>query len=244
MDLTIKPTVESIKKLSKVAGFYYLLNVILSILYMEYIPSKIAVWGDSEATLENLFNNEMLFRIGILAGVLVHISFIMLPLTLYKIFNHINKHYAVIMVVFALISVPISFTLLIDQFAMIDILNKYDTVALVQQNEANLNVLVSYERLFNGFFLDQTFWGLWLFPFGYLAFKSSFFPKILGIALMLGCISYMIDIIGATLFSNYYDYVSTQILIIPAAIGEIGSCIWLLIFGFRKNKKPKDALSD
>jgi len=225
------------KKIARIAGFYYLLNVILSILYMEYIPGKIAVWGNPEATMENLLNNEMLFRIGIIVGVAVHISFIMLPLTLHKLLNHINKHYALVMVVFALISVPISFTLLIDQYELIDIINGYSKLELAQQTEANVKVMAFYERLMNGFFLDQTFWGLWLFPFGFLAFKSGFLPKFLGIALMLGCITYMIDIFGGTIFSNYYDYVNTSILIIPAAIGEIGMCLWLLIIGVIENIK-------
>jgi hypothetical protein len=225
------------KKIARIAGFYYLLNVILSILYMEYIPGKIAVWDNPEATMENLLNNEMLFRIGIIVGVAVHISFIMLPLTLHRLLNHINKHYALLMVVFALISVPISFTLLIDQYELIDIINDYSKLELAQQTESSLKVMVFYERLMNGFFLDQTFWGLWLFPFGYLAFKSGFLPKFLGVALMLGCITYMIDIFGGTIFSNYYDYVNTSILIIPAAIGEIGMCLWLLIIGVKENVK-------
>lgn len=225
------------KKIARIAGFYYLLNVILSILYMEYIPGKIAVWGNPEATMENLLNNEMLFRIGIIVGVAVHISFIMLPLTLHKLLNHINKHYALVMVVFALISVPISFSLLIDQYELIDIINGYSKLELAQQTEANVKVMAFYERLMNGFFLDQTFWGLWLFPFGYLAFKSGFLPKFLGVALMLGCITYMIDIFGGTIFSNYYDYMNTSILIIPAAIGEIGMCLWLLIIGVKENIK-------
>jgi hypothetical protein len=223
------------KKTARIAGFYYLLNVILSILYMEYIPGKVAVWGNPEATMDNLLNNEMLYRVGIVIGVVVHISFIMLPLTLHKLLNHVNKHYALVMVIFALISVPISFTLLIDQYEMIDILNNYSTLELTQQTEANLTVMAFYDRLLNGFFLDQTFWGLWLFPFGYLAFKSGFLPKFLGVALMLGCITYMIDIFGGTIFSNYYDFVNTQVLIIPAAIGEIGICLWLLIVGVKEN---------
>lgn len=225
------------KKIARLAGFYYLINVILSVLYMEYIPSQIAVWGDPEATMGNLLNHEMLYRTGIIIGVVVHISFIMLPLTLYKLLSHINKHYALLMVVFALISVPISFTLLIDQYELIGIITDYSTLEITQRSEANLKVMAFYETLINGFFLDQTFWGLWLFPFGYLVFKSGFLPKFLGIALMLGCITYMIDIVGGTMFSNYYDYVNTKILIIPAAIGEIGICLWLLIIGVKKNVK-------
>ncbi|NAY93474.1 DUF4386 family protein [Muricauda sp. JGD-17] len=225
------------KKTARLAGLYYLFNVVLSVLYMEYIPSLIPVWNNPESTLENLINHETLFRVGILLGIAVHISFILLPITLHKLLGHINKHFALMMVVFALISVPISFTLLIDQYELLGIFKDYGTMDLIGQREAGLEVLTFYETLYDGFLLCQTYWGLWLFPFGYLVFKSGFLPKFLGIALMLGCITYMIDIIGSTLFANYHEHVDTMTLIIPAAIGEIGICLWLLIIGTKDNIK-------
>jgi hypothetical protein len=117
------------------------------------------------------------------------------------------------------------------------IITDYSSLDITGQTDASLKVMAFYERLMNGFFLNQTYWGLWLFPFGYLVFKSGFLPKFLGFALMLGCITYMIDVIGGTMFSNYYDYINTRILIIPAAIGEVGMCLWLLIIGVKS--KPK-----
>ena len=225
------------KRIARAAGVFYLFNIILSVLYMEYIPAKIAVWDDPAATMNNLIANESLFRWGIVIGITVHISFILLPLTLYKLLHHINKNAAVLMVVFALISVPMSFPFLFDQFDVIDWLKDYNSLEVLEKQQANLKVMQLYESLFNGFFLCQVFWGLWLFPFGYLTFKSGFLPKTLGLFLMLGCVVYLVDVFGGTLFPNYYDYVNTRILIIPAAIGEIGSCLWLLLIGTKENVK-------
>jgi len=231
--------VKSRKKTARLAGLYYLFNVLLSIYYMQYLPGKIAVWDNPRATMENFLDNEMPFRLYILAGVAVHISFILLPLTLHKLLGHINKHYAMLMVVFALVSVPISFTILLDQYELISLFKDYASLDSTQQAAMDLHVLNSFESLYNSFFLCQTYWGLWLFPFGLLAFKSGFLPKFLGIALMLGCITYVLDIIGGTLFQNYYDFVDTNILILPAAIGEIGMCLWLLFSGPRKTSSFK-----
>ena len=225
------------KRIARTAGFFYLCNIILSVLYMEYIPATIAVWDDPAATMNNLIANQSLFRWGIVAGITVHLSFILLPLTLYKLLQHVNKNYAVLMVVFALISVPMSFSFLFDQFDIIDLLKDYDTFGTLEKQQAHLKVMQLYESLFNGFFLCQVFWGLWLFPFGYLTFRSGFLPKTLGVFLMLGCLVYLIDVIGGTLVPNYYDYVNTRILIIPAAIGEIGSCLWLLLIGTKDKVK-------
>ncbi len=204
---------------------------------MEYVPGQIMVWGNQEATMTNFLDNETLFRIAIIVGIAVHISFILLPITLHKLLGHINKHYALMMVVFALISVPISFGLLLDQYQLMELFHDYTALGIEQKQAINKEVLGAFEKLYNGFFLCQTFWGLWLFPFGYLVFKSGFLPKFLGVALMLGCLTYLIDIIGGTLFRDYYEYVNTRLLIIPAAIGEIGMCIWLLTIGVKENIK-------
>lgn len=225
------------KKTARVAGLYYLLVVVLSILYMEFIPSKIVVQDDPIATMHKLLSHASLFKWGILIGIAVHISFILLPLTLYKLLHHINNNLAIIMVVFALISVPISYTFLYDQFEIIPLINDYPMFDMTQKQEANAKVFLMYENLYSGFFLLQIFWGLWLFPLGYLAFKSGFLPKVLGIFLMLGCISYLIDVVGGILLVNFHEYVNTHILIIPAAIGEIGMCFWLLTIGVKADIK-------
>lgn len=225
---------ENNKRIARWAGFFYLLNVVLSILYMEYIPNQIIVSGDADGTLTNLLSHETLFRFGVLVGIAGHLSFILLPLTLFKLLSHVNKRVAILMVTFALISVPVSFSFILDQINFLDLLKDYDQ-GLMSRESLAISARSLYRSLMNGFFLNQVYWGLWLFPFGLLAFQSGFLPKLLGISLMLGCITYMIDIGGAILIKDYYDHINTNLLIIPAAIGEIGMCLWLLIFGIKEN---------
>lgn len=222
-------------KTARIAGLFYLLVVVFSFFYMEYVPSEIMVSKDPETTLENLLSFESLFRVGVFVGVLVHISFILLPLKLYQLLHPVNKNYALLMVVFALISIPISYTILIDQVTVLDLIKNHDPADIPETKAMGLKVTAMFTKLYNVFFMSQTFWGLWLLPFGYLVYKSGFLPKVLGIFLMLGCVAYLIDVFGAILFPNYYDYVNTRLLILPAAIGEIGICLWLLTVGVKEN---------
>lgn len=228
---------KSNKKIARLAGFYYLLVVVFSIFYMEYVPAEIVVSNNAEATLTNLKSNELLFRISILIGVLVHLSFILLPLQLYKLLSPVNKDHALLMVVFVLVSIPFSYTLLLDQFDILELIKNYNPSSSKDTEAISSTVMSIFNRFYNGFFLAQVFWGLWLFPFGYLVFKSGFLPKTLGVFLMLGCITYLIDVFGGTIFSSYYNFVDTRILILPAAIGEIGICLWLLVIGVKENIK-------
>jgi len=68
-------------------------------------------------------------------------------------------------------------------------------------------------------------------------FKSGFLPKPLGILLMLGCFGYLINFMGNTLIADYSKLGISFYISLPASIGEIGTCLWLLIMGTKDYKK-------
>ena len=70
-------------------------------------------------------------------------------------------------------------------------------------------------------------------PFGWLVLKSARMPRLLGILLMLGCLGYLVDVFGALLAPGYADSMIAKYVMLPASIGEIGACLWLLLFGVR-----------
>ena len=223
-------------KTARLAGFLYLLVVVLNIITIEYIPSKIFIWKDPAATVRNIINLEMIFKWGIVISVFAHLCFISLPLVLYKLFKPVNKNVALVMVLLVLISIPVSYILLIKQLDILSLLNGPEYSKLLSASQIQAQVMFLIDSYYNGFQLSQIFWGLWLFPFGFLVFKSGFLPKILGIFLMLGCIGYLFDTIGSMLISNYHDLFKTRLIILPASIGEIGICLWLLIIGIKRKK--------
>src|SRR5947208_3089757 len=56
-----------------------------------------------------------------------------------------------------------------------------------------------------GIFMNELFWGLWLFPFGLLVYRSEFMPRWLGVWLMINCFGYVILCGIALLFPAYYN---------------------------------------
>ena len=55
---------------------------------------------------------------------------------------------------------------------------------------------------------NEVFWGLWLFPFGLLVYKSRFLPRILGVWLMLNCFAYLATSVTGILWPQYEQRVS------------------------------------
>lgn len=207
----------------RIAGLLYFVVVITGIFSLGYVPSKLIVWDNPSATLTNIVNAEFLFRLGIVSGLICYTFFLFLPLVLYKLLKSFNKTYALYMVVLAIVSVPISFVNMLNKFAVLSIISSGQ-----QQKEEIMFYLNQYDF---GNLIVQIFWGLWLFPFGYLVFKSAIIPRFLGILLMLGCVGYLINFFGNALFSNYSELGISSYVRLPASLGEIGTCLWLLIMG-------------
>ncbi len=218
-------------KTARLAGLLYLILVISGIINLMYIPSKLIVWENAAETLKNIINSEMLFRWGIVSGIITFLTFLLLPLVLYKLLNEVNKSYARLMVIFVMVSVPISFTNMLNEFSVLTLISKADNLKALDLSELQNQVMFYLHSYRNGIKLSQIFWGLWLFPFGFLVFKSGFLPKILGILLMAGCFGYLVTFFGEFLDPNFHKTTISTIVGLPASIGEIGICLWLLIMG-------------
>ena len=218
-------------KTAKLAGLVYLILVISGILNLMYIPSKLIVWESAPDTLRNIQQSETLFRLGIVSGIITFLAFLVLPLLLYKLLQEVNKTQALLMVVFALVSIPISFVNMLHKFSVLTLISGADYLSKLSTPELEFRVMFELDAYDNGIVLSQIFWGLWLLPFGYLMYKSGFLPRVLGILLMLGCFGYLVKFFGAFLFPDFHKTLIYRIAGLPASIGEISTCLWLLIMG-------------
>lgn len=222
---------DSNKKTARIAGLLYLTVVLTGIFHLMYVPSRLIVWDNASVTFNNILESETLFRLGIVAGIVCYTAFLILPFVLYKLLHQVHKTFAIGMVILAVISVPISLINLLNKVNVLTLIGKAQYLQAIGTDELQAQVLLYLDFYNNGMKIASLFWGLWLLPFGYLVFKSGFLPKLLGIFLMAGCFGYLTNFIGGFLIPNYGDLGISRMISLPASIGEIGICLWLLIIG-------------
>ncbi|MEO8516923.1 MAG: DUF4386 domain-containing protein [Flavobacterium sp.] len=228
------------KRIARVAGLLYLIVVLTGIFSLAYVPNALFVWDDATLTFNNIMSSELLFRLSIVSSMVCYVAFLLLPIVLYRLLKPVNELYAKLMVLLATVSVPISFLNLQNKFSVLSLMVKEEHLKFFSNEELSNKVLVYLNQYDNGILIVSVFWGLWLLPFGYLVYKSGFLPKVLGIFLMLGCLGYLINFTGNTLFKDYAAFGISKFVSLPASIGEIGICLWLLIVGV----KSKSALTE
>ncbi|WP_458071664.1 DUF4386 domain-containing protein [Rhodanobacter sp. BL-MT-08] len=227
---------ESDKRIARTAGLLYLVVVIAGIFSLVYVPSQIDTHTDPLATAAHITASASLFRWGALSELIMVLAFLLLPLALYRLLHRVNRNLAGLMVLLVTVSVPIS---IINVMHKLDILSLLGGGALsqmftnVQLSEAVMMHLLAYR---NGMLASEIFSGLWLLPFGYLVLKSRFLPRTLGTLLMLGGFGYLIDFCASLVLPGYGKTALPDFILLPASVGEIGICLWLIIVGTRQGQ--------
>jgi hypothetical protein len=120
-------------------------------------------------------------------------------------------------------------------FASQLLMNGAGYLNVFQADQLQALAMFSLDLREKGFLICQIFYGAWLFPLGYLVFKSGFLPKILGIVLMVHCFTWLSLFFQSFLFPGFdaIVYVSWPL----GFIAEVGLTLWLLIMG-AKDQEP------
>ncbi len=204
--------------------------------FAEITRNKLIMDQDAVATAASILANEALFKASFISDLIGQTAFLLLGLTLYRLLFHVNKSHAVVMVAFVAVSVPMAMLNLLNQFAAIHLLSGIDYLQVMASDQLIAQAMFFLELQKYGVFITEIFWGLWLFPFGYLVYKSGYYPKTIGILLMGGCFGYLIEFFVQFLLPSY-PMISYPGLAV-ATVGEISAIAMLLIHGLRKSKVP------
>jgi hypothetical protein len=225
--------VRSPKTLARLAGAFYGLMFGLSI-FASIVLNRIIVSGDPATTASNIRQSTALFRIGILSDLLQITCFLLAYMALYVLLKHVNQLAATAMVVFTAVSVGVYSLNLLNLYSALMVAT--DTNYSQAFGSAGSNALAGMfaNVQANGYFVSGMFFGLLLLPFGYLVIKSRYFHTALGVLLVIAGVGYIADVFARTLVPGYGTGIT--ILLIPGAVAEALTILWLLIFGVRLPK--------
>jgi hypothetical protein len=219
------------KEAARVAGVLYVLACLPAFLSLVYIPRTLIVPGDAATTANRILASETLFRLGIASELLNAIGFLFVVLALYRLFEGVNKRQASLMVTLFAISVPISCLNALNEIAALILLRGADVLSVFGKPQREALALLFLRLHGYGFVVAAIFWGLWLFPFGVLVYRSGFLPRILGVFLVINCFAYVIPSFTSVLLPQYKDIVSR--IAAPFLLGEVAIVSWFFIRGAR-----------
>jgi hypothetical protein len=222
----------SIKKTARMAGFHY---------FMYFVTTIIAnmfgrfVFVDAPVTVNNIMAHESQSRIGFVISLFSVVFFLLAAWYLYVLLKPVNKNLALLFLLLNLGGFAIWCFSVLNLFASLLLLSGADYLKVFQPDQLQAQAMFFISLRKNGAVTAQIPYGIWLFPLGYLVFKSGFLPKILGILLIVDCFGLLISVLQYFLLPGY-EVISYPCLAV-SFIAELSLTLWLMIMG-AKDQKP------
>ena len=199
-----------------------------------FVDPRMYAAGNATATAANVVANAGLVRIGVVAHLLDATFFVLTAMALYVLLRHVHAGMARAMLVFVAISVGIVTLNAVFEFEGLQVATDagYTTAFGVAGSHALVLLLLSIEHY--GILSAQVFFGLWLAPLGYLAYKSGLFPWTLGVLLVAASACYLVDLLAAFLVPDLGAQIHAPVVIVPT-IAELWMVAYLLVRGVRSS---------
>ena len=238
------------KRLARIAGVLYLAAGIFGAFAEDFVDLKMYAAGNAAATAGNVVANAGLVRMGVVAHLLDGTFLIFLALTLYILLKHVHKSVAMAMVVLATLATGIICLNAVFEFEGLRVATGAVNLAAFGTAGSNALVLLLLDTQHYGTLIAQVFFGLWLVPLGYLAYKSSgWFPKWLGVLLIVAGVCYLVDLLALFLVPDFAQKITpdlpgthhTFVGVMLPAIAEISMVVYLLVIGV-KTIKPDERI--
>jgi Domain of unknown function (DUF4386) len=222
----------------RVAGFWYLLLIVVGPLRLIYIPSKLFVDGNATATANNIAAHEWLFRFGIVSDLVCGVMLIFLVMAFYRLFKGVDQNLATLVVIFGgVMPALIIFVGVVSDAAALMVVRGADFLAAFDKPQRDALAMLFLNLRDHQNTAAEILWGVWLFPLALLVYRSRFLPRFLGVWLAIGGVAYVALSLTGELLPQYQDKVFTYAQ--PAFFGELAIMLWLVIKGA---KPPADAM--
>lgn len=214
------------------AGILWLFQIITGGLAMSYVRSSVLVPGDAAATAGRITGSEPLFRAAIVGSLLSQVFFFFLGLTLFELFEEVDRRLARVLAASALVSAGISVVNTGAQLGALLVLGRPGFLKVFDPAQLDAMALV-FLRLANGVGqgLLEIFWVPFYVSFGLLVIRSRFLPRIFGILLTIMGAGFAVNLFQKFLIPQFHPAFFTQSAMALGAAGGIPTVLWLLIRG-------------
>ena len=223
---------EANMKTARLAGFFYLM-MIVGLVISDTLSDRLIIPGDTIETFNNILNGQGLYITAFFSEAMSALFFLLAAWTLYVILKPVNQNLALLFLVLLAVGVAIECLNLINLIAVLVVIQGNIDLSAFQVDQLQSLAMFFLELYDHGFVIAQIFFGTWLFPLGYLVFKSTYLPKWIGMLLMADSFGIVFWFFQHFALPDYPD------LVIPAfAIGfaaEFSLSMWLLIKGVNEN---------
>ena len=197
-----------------------------------YVWPHLVVGDSAEQTLTNISSHQTLFALGILAYLVSYVFDVIIAWSLYYLLRPVSSPLAFLAALFQLVYTAVGLSASLGLATVLRLVRSPQDMLLFGHASAVAQSRLLLLAFHSTWGLALCFFGVHLILIGYLAFRSGYIPKIIGVMLVFAGIGYVVQNINSYLFPDPdLEYVAVLLL------GELVFMLWLLIRGW-KIKEP------
>ncbi|MFH5821184.1 DUF4386 domain-containing protein [Georgenia sp. AZ-5] len=206
----------SLRSASLVAGTALLVLAALAVFANFGVLGGLVTPGDATATADAIASSERLFRWGVASLYLVAVLDVVVAVALRVVFAAASPAISTLAAGFR-VAYAVVFVVAISHLAAV--------LPLSGDAERTLAQIEAFQNMWGA---SYVFFGIHLVLTGYLAYRSGFMSRIVGVLVAVAGLGYLADTFGAVLVPGYSVTVSAVTF-----VGEVALMLWLLIKGPR-----------
>jgi Domain of unknown function (DUF4386) len=216
---------------ARIAGCLYLL-IIIGGLFAPFAlaPSGMMLADAALPTTARILASKPLYVLGGAAQLIVYTCDIGVALIFYELLKPVSRNIALLATFFRLVFVAIASANMFNHFAPLIFLSGAAYLSAFKPDQLQALALGFIRLRTFGFDIALVFFGFHCLLVGYLIFRSTFFPRILGIGLATGGIGYVANILATAIPPETGAHLFPYIML-PAGVAEISLTLWLIIVG-------------
>lgn len=222
----------SLRQIARIAGVLYII-IIVAGMFGGLTRESLLVAGDPAATVENVTTSEGLFRMTIMADLVMVLADVAIGVAFFYLLLPVNKGLSMLSAGFRLAQASALGINLLTLFIVLQFTGGEVTASSTE------NAYVFFNAHGIGYNLALMFFAASLIIQGYLVYISGYFPRWLGVLLIVAAAGYLIDNTASFILPNYADYADTfQMIVMVAFPIELIMALYLLVKGVRTENTP------
>ena len=226
------------RKAALIAGAGYLLIFVLAIFANFFVRTRLIEQNDAAATFGNIVQSESLFRLGLVAFLVVFIADIVVAWALYILFKAVSQEISLLTAWFRLVYTAFLGVGVIFFFIVLQLVSGASYLTALGQSTLDAQAQLSLDAFNYAWLIGLVAFGIHLMLLGYLMLASRAASRVLGVLLVVAGAAYVVDTAAHGLLANYADYETAFLMIVavPSVIAELAFTVWLLVRGGRQQE--------
>lgn len=211
-------------------GVLYLIVIVVGFFAYGYVPGKV-VSADVAVTARNILAHELLWRTGVVAGLIVVVAAVPQLLFEYLLLRPVQRNIALLAVLFNVVSLVIESVSALGDLGALAMVSGRDSLNGVATHQLQAWASLAIDLHDADLNISFLFFGCVCLLYGYLIFRSTFLPRFLGVLMTLAGLCYAGNSILVFLNLHVLPASGIPLLLVPAGLSELILCLWLLIIG-------------